>query len=818
MEDGPRKPRKKKANVSEDGTQQLLVTLVINGDKRDLQFASTDGTHYWVVATALSDDLEKPVESTDPGTKQIKGQTFVDPTVRFPGAKAELSADQTTLSISLPGAALGTHTLSLNEHAKQVAVTSSPSAFINYSLSSTDQRQGSAYVAGGLAMGGLTLNTSSSWNLDQKWRTGPTFLTYDDPTRLRRWTLGDQVAFSTDGTGGGVSLAGVGLTRAFDLDPYLITQPQPSFSGVLQAPGTVDIYRNGQLIAQRNVPAGAFNLTQLGLGAGQNNIRVVIQDPFGGQHELQQSFYATQTNLEKGLSEYAYQVGIATPQPGYVYDLAEPELLARHRWGFTDWLSAGYRVEAEKGFANGGLNTDLRLPVGALHFAAALSHDSKAGPGWGGNFSYSASRARWSLGLGGSLFSDGYRRLGDRLNEQQLTEGTLYGGSTVPVDVNGSYADNNPANGVYPITPGVPRQSVAEILASTRQRFQGYGTISYSPFGRLYFQASYVRTGYADRRVDNSKSLSGTYNLPGATFTVSLNESRVMGVNDRSLTANLTIPLGRNLLGASHNYDRQGQTNALDFQRSQPNGTGYGYTMHVENGRNGPEENFTFSAEDQWARLTAQGQRTTEGSSGNLMLSGGVVLMDRSIHFSAPLDGQGYALVKLGDDLKGISVVRENQVVGTTDAHGRFLVTSLLAYQNNTVGFHQQDIPLSETFEFNEKTINVPRYGGTVVDFGVRPLRAIRGILSVGDTLLKDASLVSLDTPARKGKKAERRTVNTPIGSRGNFFVENVPAGDYTLEAQLEGRLARCPIIVPPNKSPMYDLKKIACTWVDGSP
>ena len=126
----------------------------------------------------------------------------------------------------------------------------------------TAQGGNSVYLDGGFAMGRGLLRDNPYWSEATGFSRGLSRFEYDEPGSLQRWTVGDQTASSSDGLGGSALLGGIGVARAFDLNPYLITYPQPVFNGVLQAPGTIDIYQNGVLIGQRQVPAGPFSLAE----------------------------------------------------------------------------------------------------------------------------------------------------------------------------------------------------------------------------------------------------------------------------------------------------------------------------------------------------------------------------------------------------------------------------------------------------------------------------------------------------------------------------------------------------------------------------
>jgi outer membrane usher protein len=807
--------------------KQLLVTLILNGEDQGLRFALRDGDRLLLDAKAIESLQTTP---STLGTQTFRNRDYVDPAIRFPGATVVLNDSEDKLTLTLPGNAFQKQVIRLNQLAPIVPLTSSPSAFLNYSLGASDQRVGSAYFDMGISKGTGIFRTSLSGGSLVKWQRGLTSYQQDDPAHLRRWTVGDQFVFSSDGLGGGASIAGVGLVRAFDLDPYLITLPQPSLSGVLQAPGTIDVYRNGVLVAQRQVNAGPFSLEQLGVGVGQNNVRVVIHDPFGGTRELSQSFYAVNNNLAKGLSEYAYQVGINSPQPGQTYQSNKPVLLARERWGLSDSWTVGYRVEAETHLTNAGLNADVRLPFGGLHVAAGASQ-SAGNRGTGATFNYSVSGARWSTAIGASQFSSGYRRLGDAAIEDLLRQvsrqPTYYpgfglgdptlGGNGLP----GNGVPGGPTNPFFNpndplINPISPAQDLATSIAATRLLHQVYGTVGYSPFRRLLLQATYTRSKYADGRTDHVQSIGANLDLSWASIYAGYDNSKVQGQADKTISLNVTIPLGAQTVTLSRIARKDGTTTAADFQRSLPSDTGYGYSLHAEQGEQGTTESGNFSAQNRVMRFNAQAYNTAFGRSADAQVAGSVVFIGSELHFGRPLTS-GYALVHVGDGLAGVPVIRENQEVGQTGKSGSFLVNDLLPFQNNQIAFDQKGVPAAYTMTTTERLVNVPRFGGTVVNFHVRPMRSIRGIFKVDDVPLAGAAITHVEVNDPK-RKDESRDLEAPMGAKGNFYLEDVPAGHYDFTVLYQGRLAQCPVIVPANDTPVYNLKTVNCAWTGVPP
>jgi outer membrane usher protein len=739
-----------------DKAHKMLVELCVNGSCYGTAFIVENDKDHILVD---DDALERANLPLDRMTKtKIGVREFIDVSQLGKGSKVELDEKRCRLTLVLPGDLFEGNSIDVRESQHRVVPTAVPSAFMNYAVNlGTVRNSLSLYLDAGLAYGQALLRDNPSWNPVQGFSRGMTHLEYDDTDHDRRWTLGDQYAYSNDGLGGTALIGGFGISRAYDLDPYLITFPQPTISGVLQAPGTVDIYENGVLISQRFVPAGPFSLASLGLGAGSNNVRVVVQDPFGGTSVLQQNFYASNQMLRQGFSDYAYQIGIERVSPlteGYV--LGQPVLLARENYGITEFLTAGARVEANSGLVNGGPNVNLRLPIGIITGGASGS-DTRHGRGFATSLEYQFSSRSFSFGAGIQGFSGKYQRIGDDL-----------------------------------------------LPASFRPHRIAYANASWAPTQRLNLSFSAGDTEYADGTKQGNISLTGQYNITGG-ITANVSFSRMFnspGKPSNQIMLNLVIPFGRNSLGVSTTRESgEGTDYGFSAQRSVPSDSGFGYSVNGQYGPGGVQGASQLQYQSQYGLVQVSADRFAGQSSGNVLVSGSVVAMDGHV-FAARALHDGYALVET-TDAPNVVVTHENQPIGRTDGNGNLLVTELLPYQANKVGIDQNSVPLQDEIDATDQVVSVPRMGGTVVRFGVHKLHAARGILMLGEKPVQFGT----------GKLSTKTgLIKTLIGMDGSFYFSNLPTGKYMLKATTANGDITCPFSMPANAKALTNLGRLACT------
>src|SRR6185312_10298324 len=88
----------------------------------------------------------------------------------------------------------------------------------------------------------------------------------------------------------------------------------------------------------------------------------------------------------------------------------------------------------------------------------------------------------------------------------------------------------------------------------------------------------------------------------------------------------------------------------------------------------------------------------------------------------------GFAVVST-DGVPNVPVKLENNLIGTTDKHGRLLVTPLNAYQNNKLSIDPMDLPADVRIAQVDTIATPTDRAGTLVRFGITPIRAASIIL-----------------------------------------------------------------------------------------
>ncbi len=726
-------------------TETLLLDVCVDGACDGIAVVLVRGAQVLVERAALQ---EAGVQ-LDPGaaTLRIDNRDFIDADAVGNGVRVAIDHAMLRLDIRRPATALPLQRADFHAPPPQVDGMRDWSAVLDYAANFGSRRDArNLFVDGALSRGPWALRSDAQWRADGGLRRGLTRLEFDQPRTLRRWTIGDQYALSPDPLGGSALLGGIGVARAFDLDPFLITFPQPYLDGVLQAPGTVEIYANGVLVGRKPLQAGPFSLQGLGLSPGRNDVKLVLRDPFGGTRELSSaSYYSASGLLAPGLSEYALRLGRERPSPFEDRYLDDPVLAGYWRRGLNQALTVGVRAEADRDLRNLGAQAALRLPVGELSASLARSDGDASAHGGGAmalDYRYSNRIAGWSLGM--RRFDRGYRRLGDGFGDDTFD--------------------------------GLLRQP----------RGDAFAAVGWSPDARLSLQLHWNRNRYFDAGDETRYGLDATLRL-GAGTRLFFALARNGGDDGRDTIAQLgvSLALGRDNLNLGGRHDGNGWGYGVDANRSRPSDTGFGYSASLDH-QDGAD--FAYGRgeyQGRHGRYALTVQDADGHSQASVLLSGALVALGGRVFATPPVDN-GFALVRV-PGLAGVQVRRENLPVGVTDAAGELLVRDLLPYYPNRIGYDDDDVPADWTTGPNALTVAVPRSGGAVVPFQARPLRAITGSLRLPQA---GAATVRLH--------GEGHDYSTRIGSSARYYLEDVAPGAYALEVELDsGAHARCTLQVP---------------------
>jgi outer membrane usher protein len=627
------------------------------------------------------------------------------------------------------------------------------STFLNYSVTDQPGHHPTFFAENGTSIAGNLLLNSVTRTTNGDFVRLLSSYTIDERQRLRRWTAGDTTVI-TDLLGGSGLIGGVTVQRNFNLDPYFVRYPPLNLRGTALTPSRVEVFVNGALVAQQEVPPGPFELRNIPVASGAGNAQIVVRDVFGREQIANQPYYYSTGVLERGLSEFVYSAGFVRQDFGSKsFNYGDPALMAFHRLGFTDTLTAGGRLEASRDLVSGGPTASWRTRGGEFSLAIAAS-DDRGRTGEAGSFGYQYLASRMSFGGFARAFSRRYANVSLRPEaDRPLLDANAFVAllaSRANFTLLWNKSDMRDSVGIDSVTllSNVPVGRRASLFLSLGSVNEGQGRKPQVFAGWSYF---FGGSTAASITIDHHN---------GLTQTVS--------------EVNKTLPVGTGL--------------GYRFQSAMSEGgtrTGSGVLQYqTDFGR--------YEMDFDPFRLNV---RPTLSAAGGVVYESGSLIPARPVQDS-------FALVRV-PGVSGVRVYSSNNLAGRTDSNGDVLVPNLLPYYGNRLSIDDRDVPLNYEVQNTEKTIAPPYRGGAFVPFGVRQIRTVTGSVTVRDKVPAFGELTL---------KSNGKSYESPLGRGGEFYFENLSSGTYDAVVDYHDGSCHFRLEIPGGSEPVVKLGQKTCT------
>jgi outer membrane usher protein len=248
-------------------------------------------------------------------------------------------------------------------------------------------------------------------------------------------------------------------------------------------------------------------------------------------------------------------------------------------------------------------------------------------------------------------------------------------------------------------------------------------------------------------------------------------------------------------LGAATSASVWGQSGSIgsgasaEVQRSLPVGNGIGYRARAALGGTSQAEGM-IEAQGPYGRYEA-GQEVIDGRSNTrASAAGGLVFIGGGVHTTRPVN-ESYALVRV-PDVAGVRAYLNNQETGRTNRRGDTLISNLLPYYANRIGISDQDVPLDRDIETVEQAVAPPYHGGALVVF-----QANRRQCVTGTVVVRIDSQSVIPALGELTVFVGGQSISSPIGTSGEFYLENIPAGRHDGIVVFKGGRCRVTLDVP---------------------
>lgn len=580
-------------------------------------------------------------------------------------------------------------------------------------------------------------------------------VTVDDKKNLRRFVLGDFIV-SSGSFGSGGNYGGISISKNYSLNPFFNKTESVSLSGIAEMPSEADIYVNGQLVRTVQLKPGEFELSSIpNTETGSGEATVVLKDAFGEVMTMTRDFYNSPRILKRGISEYSYNLGTRREFFGIENNEYDDELVfsAFHRLGITGTLTAGFKADASTDVVNGA--AELVVPVlnkselaltafgnkytgPALPVASLTTTDEDYETGSGGTLSFRMNIRPFSM----SYTARGFSRYYSNLNIGPLDDKPRFIGN-----------------------------------ASAGLVIRKLGSLT----------ASYIKTHMYESPDWERASLRYSRSfLNRFVFSARASRTEREGVIDPEDEIYFTVtfsPVKYGIYGGSwHTHQETVETTSVYVAKNTPWGRGFGFRGEATESRTDTGVTTTSTMADvtyktKYANLSANHRRSSQVDSYRYSLSGSVAFIGGGAYLTRPIR-DGFALINLGEGVKGVMVKHNNQPAGKTNGKGKALVPDMVSYGENLLSIDDSDLPIEYELPQLSRYVSTPYRGGSVVFFEAMKTRAVTGKFFLKKKNGKEpVQYWSINAKANGGYETD-----SVVGRNGVFYVENIPSGPLTLK------------------------------------
>ena len=617
-------------------------------------------------------------------------------------------------------------------------------------------------------------------------------LVYDRPEDSLRLTAGDLDPLGL-GIQGTPEMVGVSLQKSPQkLNPSEVARPSGQSSFRIDRPSQVDILVNGVVLQRLQLRPGVYNIRDLPLATGANDVQLEITDDAGERRNLSFKTFFDASLLAVGKSEWALSAGI----PSYVLNdqryYSDSQFMGSgyYRYGTSNDITLETHAQGDNYVGMGGLGAITRSPWGVFGLRGATSAGRV---GFGG-----AAALDWSLinfagftGRRGESFrlSAEYRSTDFRVpGEVVLTADTIpYLRPAYRVRLDGSYSaplgwdisatiagrylildDNQTINSPY-VLNGTRYGADLTLSRALTPSMSGSLTLGYS-------NETYLSTLYVDRS-----------NRP--EFRIATRVS--FRPDDKT-----TVAAG---------YDSLNRQADLSAYRSEGTGVGrwdvsVNVQQHDLDGRSAIGGAASYAGNRAEVRVAHSGTTydplagTLVDQRSSLRVGSAIAFADGRVAVGAPIRGNGFAIVYPHESIasKEITVGSGQDVRARSDSWGPAVVTNLPAYQPSTIPIDVADLPVGYSLGAATFDIVAPYKAGYSLEVG-----SAYSVYAYGTLLLPDGAPVALLTGVARPASGPGRQVSVFTNAAGKFGAEGLAPGRWTIEMATAPQPTRYVIDIP---------------------
>ena len=630
-------------------------------------------------------------------------------------------------------------------------------------------------------------------------------IVYDLPEHVLRFKVGDVYPGFTSFQSA-PDLLGFTMERSYStLRPGQNIRPTGQQSFRIDRPSDIDIIVDGAIVRRVRLAPGNYNVNDLPLRPGANNVILQITEDTGQRRTLEFTVFSDRALLAPGIDEFQVSAGVRSRaadsdwrdrfygEPDYMWD--SPAATAFYRRGLTEALTAELHAQGDDKVAMTGIGAVWQNKLGLFGadlafstsdhgtgFAVAGSYDLLNFRGWDGY--------RHSFRMSGEYKSDNFATIQqhDPHYDYWLTFAAIYA-RDLAWDVTGSLSG---------------RYSLARDTSIDDDRW----SVDLSLSKRLWADLSgSMSVGYGEggRRFDETKLACVTC---GATSLESDGSHAYFRLHYRIDD--------RSSVSASH--DTRNEVSHATYVRNEGSGVGaWNTVVDVANDQRfeeasvngavayiGNRAEVSLSHASRVSGISIGGAyfdpRSTEQRT-SLRAETGIAFADGAFAVGRPIRG-GFAIVEPHRSLNGekVTVGPRDAEIASSDMLGPALVPDVFAYSSRRVEYDVPNLPLGYDLGAGAFDFFAPYKAGYRLTVG-----SDYTVTALGTLIGRDGAPVPLlaGSAAQDGK-SDGPQVQLFTNRAGRFGAQGLAPGRWIIEMPTEPP-TRYVLDVPANTVGLFD-------------
>jgi len=270
-------------------------------------------------------------------------------------------------------------------------------------------------LAGALRWKNFVLEGEAELDYDGDFTRKATRLIYDFPEEAIRVSAGD-MTLRSNGSFAMVPMLGIAIEKTYStLQPTRNIRPSGKRSFRIERHSDVDVFVNGNLIRSLRLSPGEYDLRDLPLTTGTNDIQLKVRDEFGKEETIDFSILFNRTLLDPGTNEWSVSGGIRSGilSNSPYYAASDFMMSGVYRQGLLENVTGAISGQLSSSDALLGANALMQTSFGLMSLESSVSVHGGESLGWSlaGEFDFSSERLEEVLGsahLGFDIASDDY--------------------------------------------------------------------------------------------------------------------------------------------------------------------------------------------------------------------------------------------------------------------------------------------------------------------------------------------------------------------------------------------------------------------------